>query len=348
MTRRILFGTLALAPLTILLHYFADIGDVPEFVLAAFALVPLAWLIGEATEHAAEHTGPGIGGFLNATFGNAPELIIALIAVHEGLEEVVRGSLTGSVVGNLLLVLGFSLLFGGRGELDRLSTRLSLGVIALAVMLLLIPAIPSWDGDPDRDAIVNLSVPVSIALLVVYVGITWYSLRRHARMHIASDEEIKGWSLGLALGVLAAATVATAFVAEILVGSLETFSEEAGLSEFFVAAVIVAIVGNAAEHGGAVVVAYRGKIKLAAEIALASAAQVAVFLIPAVALLSWLIDPLALGFRVVEIAVLSGALVVATLLLWTGQSSRGRGAALIAAYVAAAAAFYIAGDRAVG
>ena len=347
-TRRILFGTLALAPLTILLHYFADIGDVPEFVLAAFALVPLAWLIGEATEHAAEHTGPGIGGFLNATFGNAPELIIALIAVHEGLEEVVRGSLTGSVVGNLLLVLGFSLLFGGRGELDRLSTRLSLGVIALAVMLLLIPAIPSWDGDPDRDAIVNLSVPVSIALLVVYVGITWYSLRRHARMHIASDEEIKGWSLGLALGVLAAATVATAFVAEILVGSLETFSEEAGLSEFFVAAVIVAIVGNAAEHGGAVVVAYRGKIKLAAEIALASAAQVAVFLIPAVALLSWLIDPLALGFRVVEIAVLSGALVVATLLLWTGQSSRGRGAALIAAYVAAAAAFYIAGDRAVG
>ena len=101
------------------LHYVADLGETAEFVLAAIALIPLAWLIGEATEHAAEHTGPGIGGFLNATFGNAPELIIALIAVHEGLTEVVRGSLTGSVIGNLLLVLGFSLLFGGRGELDR-------------------------------------------------------------------------------------------------------------------------------------------------------------------------------------------------------------------------------------
>ena len=116
MFRRFLFASVLFAPLVIALHYAADLDDVTEFVLAAIALVPLAWLIGEATEHAAEHTGPGIGGFLNATFGNAPELIIALIAVHEGLTEVVRGSLTGSVIGNLLLVLGFSLAFGGRGD----------------------------------------------------------------------------------------------------------------------------------------------------------------------------------------------------------------------------------------
>jgi Ca2+:H+ antiporter len=163
---------------------------------------------------------------------------------------------------------------------------------------------------------------------------------------VASDEEIHGWPFSVSLAALGVATVATAFVAEILVGSLEVFSEEAGLSEFFVAAVIVAIVGNAAEHGGAVVVAYRGKIKLAAEIALASAAQVAVFLIPAVAILSWLIEPLALSFREIEMVVLGAAMVFATIVLWDGRSSRLRGAMLIGAYVLAAAAFFIAGDRA--
>ena len=348
MVRRVLFASLALAPIVIALHYLADIDEVPEFALSAIALIPLAWLIGEATEHAAEHTGPGIGGFLNATFGNAPELIIALIAVNEGLTEVVRGSLTGSVVGNLLLVLGFSLLFGGRGELDRPSSFVSFALIAIAVVTFLVVAIPGWDGDPERESLAELSAVLSVFLLVVYVAATWWSLRRHAQLHVASDEASSGWSFRLALGVLAIATVATAFVAEILVGSLEVFSEEAGLSEFFVAAVIVAIVGNAAEHGGAVVVAYRGKIKLAAEIALSSAAQVAVFLIPAVALLSWLIDSLALSFREIEIAVLASALAFTVGLLWEGQSSRLRGAALIGAYVVAAAAFFVAGDRGTG
>jgi len=156
---------------------------------------------------------------------------------------------------------------------------------------------------------------------------------------------MQAWSLRVALAVLGVATVATALVAEALVGSLETFAHKAGLTEFFVAAVIVAIVGNAAEHGGAVVVAYRGKIKLAAEIALASSAQVAVFLIPAVALLAWLINPLALSFRPVEIFVVGASVLVTAALLAQGQSSRGRGVALIAMYVAAAAAFFFAGER---
>ena len=308
-------------------------------------LIPLAWLIGEATEHAAEHTGPGIGGFLNATFGNAPELIIALIAVNEGLTEVVRGSLTGSVVSNLLLVLGAALLAGGRGQLDRYSSFLSFGLLAFATVLFLIPSIPGWEGDPDRHSLEVLTVPVSIFLLVVYVGVTWYSLRRHSAMHIASDEEIRGWSLRTALGALAGATALTALVAEILVGSLEVFADKAGLSEFFVAAVIVAIVGNAAEHGGAVIVAFRGKIALAGEIALSSAAQVAVFLIPAVALLSWLLDPLALSFRPVEIAALAGSVVFTTLVLFDGRSSRVRGGLLLAGYAVVVVAFFVAGDR---
>jgi Ca2+:H+ antiporter len=344
--RKVLWASLALAPLTIAADILLGLSDVPLFVLAAISLIPLAWLIGEATEHAAHHTGPGMGGFLNATFGNAPELIIALFAVADGLTEVVRGSLTGSVVGNLLLVLGFSLLFGGRGPLDRVSTFVSLGLVALATAAFLIVAIPGWSGDPERDSLAVLSIFPSLFLLLVYVAVTWLNLRRHRVLHVSDEpSEMAAWSLRIALLVLGVATVVTAFVAEALVGTIHTFSEEAGLSEFFVAAVIVAIVGNAAEHGGAVVVAYRGRIKLAAEIALASSAQVAVFLIPAVALLSWLIEPLALSFRPVEIGVLGSSVVFTGLLLADGRSSRLKGAALIAAYCLAAAAFFIAGDR---
>jgi Ca2+:H+ antiporter len=343
--RRILFGALGLAPLVIVLHYLADLPQTAEFVLAAIALIPLAWLIGEATEHAAEHTGPGIGGFLNATFGNAPELIIALIAVHEGLTEVVRGSLTGSVVSNLLLVLGAALVAGGRGLLDRYSSFISFGLLGAATLLFLIPSIPGWEGDPDRDDLAVLAVPVSIGLLVLYVAVTWFSLRRHRMLHVATDEAVEAWSLSLSLVALAVATVVTALVAEILVGSLEVFADKVGLSEFFVAAVIVAIVGNAAEHGGAVVVAYRGKIALAGEIALSSAAQVAVFLIPAVALLSWLIEPLALSFRPVEIAALGGSVVFTALVLFRGHSSRLRGALLLAGYAVVVVAFFYAGER---
>jgi Ca2+:H+ antiporter len=343
--RRILFGTLALAPIVVVLHYAAHLSDTVEFVLAALALVPLAWLIGEATEHAAEHTGPGIGGFLNATFGNAPELIIALLAVNDGLTEVVRGSLTGSVVSNLLLVLGAALVAGGRGELDRTSSLLSFGLIAVATVLFLIPSVPAWGGDPNTHALAVLSVPVAIVLLVVYLGATWYSLRRHSALHTSSDDDVEAWSLPRSLVALGLATVATALVAEVLVGSLEAFARKAGLSDFFVAAVIVAIVGNAAEHGGAIVVAHRGKIGLAGEIALSSGAQVAVFLIPAVALISWLIEPISLSFRPVEIAALAGGVAFASLVLRDGRTSKARGVALLLGYGVVAAAFFASGNR---
>jgi Ca2+:H+ antiporter len=343
--RRALFASLALAPITIALHYTAHPSETVEFVLAALSLIPLAWLIGEATEHAAEHTGPGIGGFLNATFGNAPELIIALIAVNDALPDVVRGSLTGSVVSNLLLVLGASLVAGGRGELDRFSSFLSLGLIGVATALFLIPSVPAWGGDPDTHGLARLSVVISVVLLVVYVVVTWFSLRRHSAMHETSERGADTWSLRGSLLVLGAATLVTALVAEILVGSLEAFAEQVGLSDFFVSAVIVAIVGNAAEHGGAIVVASRGKIALAGEIALSSAAQVAVFLIPAVALLSWLIEPLSLSFRPVEIAALAGSVGYTALVLFGGRSSRGRGAVLLAGYAVVVVGFYLAGER---
>jgi Ca2+:H+ antiporter len=342
--RRFLFASLGLAPAVIALGYLADLPDTVSFVLSALALIPLAWLIGEATEHAAEHTGPGIGGFLNATFGNAPELIIALLAVNEGLTEVVRGSLTGSVVSNILLVLGASLVAGGRGVADRYSSFLSLGLVAFATLVFLVPSIPGWHGDPDRHSLAVLSLPVSAVLLVVYIVVTWYSLRRHRGLH--EPKVMTGtWSFRTSLAALAIATVATAFVAEILVHSLETFADKVGFSEFFVAAVIVAIVGNAAEHGGAIIVAYRGKIALAAEIALSSASQVAVFLVPAVTLLSWLIEPLALSFRVVELGALAASVIFVSGILFHGRSSSTRGVLLLTAYAVVVVTFLAAGER---
>jgi Ca2+:H+ antiporter len=345
--RRFLWASLALAPATILVHYILEPGSTTDFVLAAAALIPLAWLIGEATEHAAHHTGPQIGGLLNATFGNAPELIIALFAVGAGEFEVVRGSLSGSVVGNLLLVLGFSLLFGGRGPLDRRSSFNSLGLVALGTTLFLIPAIPSWNrDDPEAGSLARLSLIPTILLFGVYVAVMVVTLRRHRRLHTSVEPaESHAWSFPASLAVLGVATVATALIAEILVHAINEFAHKVGVSEFFLAAVVVAIVGNAAEHGGAVIVAYRGKIKLAAEIALASSAQVAVFLIPAVALLAWLIHPLALSFRPVEIGALAGSTLFAAALLAHGRSSRPRGALLIVGYVGMAAAFFASGDR---
>jgi Ca2+:H+ antiporter len=342
--RRLLWASLGLAPITMIVDFVGHADDVILFILAAVSLVPLAWLIGEATEHASHHTGPGIGGFLNATFGNAPELIISLFAINKGLFEVVRGSLTGSVVGNLLLVLGFSLLVGPAKEIDRRSGLTSIGLVFVAVLLFLVVAIPGWSGNTDRHTLQVLSIPVSVVLLLIYVIVTRIQLRRHRALYAAASEG-GGWSFRTSLLVLGVATAATAVVAEILVHSIETFAERAHLSDFFVAAVIVAIVGNAAEHGGAVVVARRGRVKLATEIALSSGAQVAVFLIPAVVILSWAIKPLTLAFRQVEIATMGGSAILAAALLSQGKTSSWRGVVLVAGYVVAAVLFYKAGSR---
>ena len=344
MTRRLLWLGLALGPLVVALDAAAVSSKTFLFVLAVVSLVPLAWLIGEATEHVAKHTGAGIGGFLNATFGNAPELIIALFAVSDGLAGVVRGSLTGSIVGNLLLVLGASLVFGKSGKIDRVSSFTWLALVGLSVLLFLTPAALGWAGRSSRQVTALSSVPVAIALLACYLVVTWRTLRRHHRLHVSDlPETIEAWSLPLSLATLAVATVVTTFVAEIVVGTIDAFAKHAHLSEFFVAAVIVAIAGNAAEHGGAIVVASRGQVKLASEIALSSAAQVALFVIPVVALASWLITPLALSFRPVEIVALALATAVAGLLLARGRSTRLRGGALLAAYAALAVAFFFAG-----
>jgi Ca2+:H+ antiporter len=347
--RKLLWASLVLAPITLLLRFVFHAGDTTLFIASAASLIPLAWLIGESTEHAGEHTGPGIGGFLNASFGNAPELIIALFAVNASLPNVVRGSLAGSVVSNVLLVLGFALVFGGdaREPLDRFSLLLQLGLVLTAVLLFFVPSVPGWSGDPERHSLAVATIPVSVVLLLLYVTVTIGSLRRHKRLHEESGEVARGgWSLPVALAALGAATVVTALISETLVHSLHAFAESAGLSEFFIAAVIVAIVGNAAEHGGAIVIARRGKMPLATEIAVSSSAQVALLVTPAVALLSWVVrPPLPLSFRPIELATMGGGTALVALALADGRARRWKGWLFVAVYGAVAVAFYAAGDR---
>jgi Ca2+:H+ antiporter len=347
--RKLLWASLVLAPVTFLLRYVFHVGDVTLFVFAAASLVPLAWLIGEATEHAGEHTGPGIGGFLNASFGNAPELIIALFAVADGLPDVVRGSLTGSIVSNLLLVLGVALAAGAEGgrSLDRRSLLGQLALVLVAVLLFLIPSVPGWTGNPNRHSLAVASLPVAAVLLLLYVIGTTRGLRRHARLHAESGaERSDGWTLPWALAALAGATAVTAFVSEILINSLDAFSHAVGLSQFFTAAVIVAIVGNAAEHGGAIVIARRGNLRLASEIAVSSAAQVALLVTPAVALLSWIVKPaLALSFRPIEIGTMGASAVAVALVVRNGRATRREGLLLIGLYILVAVGYFIAGDR---
>jgi Ca2+:H+ antiporter len=342
--RRLLWAALAVAPITILVDAVAHPSDVALFVLAALSLIPLAWLIGEATEHAGEHTGPRIAGLLNASFGNAPELIIATIAIADNLPDVVRGSMAGSVVSNILLVLGAAMLVGtDRAELDRGSLIGQLALVVGAVLLLLIPSIPGFTGDPNRHSLALLSIGPAVVLLVLYLVVTITGLRQRP----AHEQALAGgWSLTVSLVALGLATGATAFISEILVHSLQAFADAANLSEFFIATVIVAIVGNAAEHGGAVVIARRGKMRLATEIAVSSSAQVGLFVIPAVALLSFLFEhPLTLAFRPIELISMAAAAVIVAYVVRDGRSRRWEGGLLISLYAVFALACLLVGDR---
>ena len=348
MHRQLLWGLLLLAPATIAVDKLTGAGDVALFVLAASALIPLAWLIGEATEHAAEHTGPGIGGFLNASFGNAPELIVALFAVGANLPVVVRGSLSGSVISNLLLVYGVTQVAGPDGaKVDRRSLLLQVGLVAIAVVALVIPTTLGYTGPPERHTVVVASVPVAAALLLLYLWVVGRNLRRHRIYERDREDPAEGtWPMSTALGALAVATGATAWVSEILVHSLHAFASAVGLSEFFIAVVIVAIVGNAAEHGGAILIARGGKMRLATEIAISSSAQVGLLVIPVVTLLSlFFTHPLALSFRWTEMFAMGGSAAIVAATVWDGRSHRREGALLVLAYAAAVLGFLLGGGR---
>jgi Ca2+:H+ antiporter len=316
------------------------------FVLSAAALVPLAYLIGEATEQAGEHTGPAIAGLLNASMGNAPELIISIFAVQRGLFDFVRGSLTGSIVSNLLLVLGVTLLANRGGRVNRRTATVSLAQTGFAVALFVIPAAAHGWNPRSGAVMAPVTVPVVVVLLVVYLVVTARGVLFHAsrqRQLLAESPADAAWSLPRSVVVLALAALATAFVSEVLTGSVQDFSSAAGLDEFFVAAVIVALVGNAAEHGGAVVIAWRGNVELAAEIPLSSGAQVGLFVIPVVVLVSYAVNPLPLAFRPVEVATMAGAVLLPAAVVAAGRAGRMVGCGLCVAYAAIVASYYVVG-----
>jgi len=346
LTRRILWALLALAPVTILVDFVTHADKVLLFLLSCAALIPLAWLIGEATEHAAEHTGAGIGGFLNASFGNAPELIIAIFAIDSGLPEVVRGSLAGSVISNLLLVLGIAQLVGpDDSAIDRRSLLAQLGLCGAGILLALPVIVLGYTGSPERHVAVVVSIPVSIVLLALYLVVTIRNLRRHSQAE-RGEPTAGAWTFPRSLLALAIATGLTAIVSEILVHSLGAFAKAVGASEFFIAVVIVAIVGNAAEHGGAIVIARAGKMRLASEIAISSSAQVALLVTPAVMLLSlFFAHALPLTFRWEEAVAAAAGVALTVFAVRNGRSRRRDGALLVAVYALVVVGFLLAGNR---
>jgi Ca2+:H+ antiporter len=335
------------------------------FFVSAIALVPPAAVMGRATEELAERSGNVVGGLLNVTFGNAPELIIALFALGKGLQEVVKASLIGSILGNILLVMGAAMLVGGLSggrshgvqKFGRTAANVQSTMLLLAVAALVMPAVFALveggglpqAGDERVDYgsnLEHLSFAVACVLIVSYVGALLFSLRTHAYIFNPHEEEsrIEGrgqWSTQRSVLALAIAGALVGLLSEILVGSIEEASQAIGLSEFFIGAIVVAIVGNAAEHWVAVLVAYKNKMSLAINIAIGSSAQVALFVTPVLVLVSFVLGPapMPLVFNGFELAALTIAAIIATQVTQEGESTWYEGLQLLLVYLVLALTF---------
>jgi Ca2+:H+ antiporter len=341
----------------------AHANPILVFSAAALGVIPCAAVMGEATEAIAAKTGPGIGGLLNVTFGNAPELIIAFFALIEGLQEVVKASIVGSIIGNVLLVMGAAFLVGGwtrdkqtfsQTAAHAQSAMLTLALAALVFPALFqlihggsLPAVGAEHVDFGSD-LEKLSLGVALVLLLSYAAGLWFSLRTHRAVFNPfgdqPEEDAHHWPVRRAAIYLALAAVAVGVMSEILVGSISEASEDIGLSEFFVGVFIVAIVGNAAEHWVAVLVAAKDKMDLAVNIAIGSSAQIALFVAPVLVLLSFVIgpDPMALVFNGYELGGLLFAVLIANLVTQDGESNWFEGVQLLALYAVLGLVFYFA------
>jgi Ca2+:H+ antiporter len=331
------------------------------FLTSAAGVIPTAALMGRATEELAARAGPGIGGFLNVTFGNAPELIIAFFALNEGLQEVVKASLIGSILGNILLVMGAAMLVGGRKRerqyFDRTAANVTSLMLLLAVVALIMPALfelVQGTGLPRPDAeavnydsdVEKLSIGVAIVLLLTYVAGLVFSLRTHKDLfnpaHSEEDHVGEHWSVRRSVIMLFIAGIAVGLMSEILVGSISEASESIGLSPFFVGVIVVAIVGNAAEHWVAIYFAARDKMDLAVNISIGSSAQIALFAAPVLVLLSLFIGdfPMALVFNGFELGAVVLAVLIALQVTQEGESTWFEGLQLLAVYVVLGLTFF--------
>jgi Ca2+:H+ antiporter len=331
------------------------------FATSALGIIPTAALMGRATEELAARSGPGIGGLLNVTFGNAPELIIALFALGQGLHEVVKASIIGSIIGNVLLVLGAAMLAGGIGRekqtFSRTTASVQTSMLLLAAAALIMPAIfelvegkglplPGAELVNYGSTVEHLSLAVAVVLILTYVAGLFFSLKTHRDIFNPEygDEGTWGWSTRRSVLALGLAGVLVGVMSEVLVGSISEASHSVGLSEFFIGVIVVAIVGNAAEHWVAVLVAMKDKMDLAVNIAIGSSTQVALFVAPILVLASFFIGPhpLALVFNGFELGAILIAILIANYVTQDGESTWFEGVQLLAVYVVFGLAFYFA------
>ncbi len=352
---RVLLVFVVLAPLAQALHW----GALAVFACSALAIIPLAGLMGDATERLASRLGAGVGGLLNATFGNAAELIIALVALQNGLYDVVKASLTGSIIGNILLVLGVAMVAGGfsreRQKFDRVAAAASATLLALAALALLIPAVFHFIAEGAvasatltraREASLErtLSLEIAVVLFVSYLLSLLFTLRTHRHLYTggAEEHEHQPVRVGRAVLSLLVATALVAWMSELLVGAVEETSHVLGLTEVFVGVIVVAIVGNAAEHSTAVVVAMKNHMDLALNIAIGSSIQIALFVAPVLVFASYLMPhgPMDLRFSALEVLAVVAAIAVVNLVSQDGESNWLEGAMLLAVYVVLGIAFF--------
>lgn len=349
MMLKILYGLLVLVPVALILELTDIGGHEAVFVTSALALVPLAAILGRATEETAVYTGPQIGGLLNATLGNAAELIITIVALREGLVSVVKASIAGSIIGNTLVVLGAAMFLGGikngTQRFDDKAAGISATVMALAVLALVIPAVFAFGAPehrPSTDDIEHLSDGVAVVLIAIYGLYLFYSLRRPLEGGETTEGHgIATMKLPLALGLLVGSTLAIVFMSELLVGALEPTAEAWGLSELFVGVMLVPLVGNIAEHLVAVQVALANKMDLSIGIALGSGLQIALFVTPVLVFAGLILDQqMTLVFNSFELTALIAAAIIAVMISADGESNWLEGAELLALYVILGVAFF--------
>jgi len=345
---------LVFLPVVLALELGHSQSPVAIFVCSCLAIIPLAGWLGKATEHLAERTGEGIGGLLNATFGNAAELIIALVALRQGLYDIVKASLTGSILGNILLVMGASCLAGGLKHKDlrfnAAGARMMSTMLTLAAIALVLPAAFHYLVHPLAEVERNLSLEISVVLLVCYALSLLFSLHTHKQLFTATAAEaakVGGvghgrWPLGKALGVLGGATALIAWVSEILVGSIAEAAHSFGMTSIFVGVVVVAIIGNAAEHSTAVLMARKNRMDLALGIAIGSSIQIALFVAPVLVLSSYWLGPtpMDLVFSPAEVLGVVIAVAITGQIASDGESHWLEGVQLLAVYLILALIFF--------
>jgi Ca2+:H+ antiporter len=346
-----LYWLLVFVPVAIVLRIWPQFGnETALFICSCLAVVPLAGCMGRATEELAEHLGHGIGGLLNATFGNAAELIIALVALSKGLTGVVKASITGSIIGNILLVMGVSILAGGmryrEQRFNRTAARTSTTTLTLAAVALAIPTVfhvttAGHSGGWSQATEHKLSLAIAIVLFVTYACMLAFELITHRQLYAGEPEnkgegqkEIAGWSVPRSLVVLVVATALVALMSEFLVGAVEAARVTLGLTEVFVGVIVIAVIGNAAEHSTAVLMALKNKMGLSVSIAVGSSSQIALFVAPVLVFFSYLFGrPMDLEFTLPEVV----ALIVAVHLIFQingdGETNWLEGVQLLSVYL---------------